>query len=239
MNERTRTSCARSNSSDDKRSDCRLGFAVICSQATPLICIPFSPLGADAPIVSSVVALTRHSARRRVNRKNAQTSPQSNRQAAAAASAAAVADADNAVMIIADYETNPRINGQPITLLNDCLFDHKISCDLDYFSDHFSGPDRALGQECVCVSECRTITFWPYQGQSGRSRFIITRRTSGPGGSLVFARWRQCAPHQYMLPWAQPSPQPERHLDRFRHFCTAQGRASSGMPGHVLSRYGK
>jgi len=25
---------------------------------------------------------------------------------------------------------------------------------------------------------------------------------------------------QYMIPWAHPSPQPKRHLDRFSRFCT-------------------
>jgi len=25
-----------------------------------------------------------------------------------------------------------------------------------------------------------------------------------------------------MVPWANPSPQPKRHLDRFRRFCRAQ-----------------
>jgi len=37
-----------------------------------------------------------------------------------------------------------------------------------------------------------------------------------------------------MLPSAVRSPQPKHHLDRFRHFCTAHGTVSSGMPGHVL-----
>ena len=38
-----------------------------------------------------------------------------------------------------------------------------------------------------------------------------------------------------MLPSAHRSPQPKRHLHRFGHFCTGQGRVSSGIPGHVLS----
>jgi len=37
-----------------------------------------------------------------------------------------------------------------------------------------------------------------------------------------------------MLPSAHPSPKLKRHLDRFSRFCTAHGRVSSGMPGHVL-----
>jgi len=41
--------------------------------------------------------------------------------------------------------------------------------------------------------------------------------TSSPhtNGSVVLARWRQCAPIQYMLPWTHSSPQPKQHLDRF------------------------
>jgi len=38
-------------------------------------------------------------------------------------------------------------------------------------------------------------------------------------GSLVFDRLRQCAPYLYVLPWAHPSPQPKRHLDRFNRFA--------------------
>jgi len=38
-----------------------------------------------------------------------------------------------------------------------------------------------------------------------------------------------------MLPLAHPSPQSKPHLDRFSHFCSAHGRLSSGMHGHVLS----
>jgi len=98
-------------------------------------------------------------------------------------------------------------------------------------------------------------------------------------GSIVFARWRQCATHllhpnryphrtnvlplcwvplsisttghvwacpvpvpfgsqncpfthgaldflQYAVPWANPSPYPKWHLDRFSCFCTAHGRES-------------
>jgi len=36
-------------------------------------------------------------------------------------------------------------------------------------------------------------------------------------------------------PSAHPSPQPKWQIDRFSHFCTAHGRVSSGMSGHVLS----
>jgi len=50
--------------------------------------------------------------------------------------------------------------------------------------------------------------------------------------SVVFAGWRQCAPH---VTHANPSPKPKWHLNRFSHFSTAHGRVSSGMPMHVLS----
>ena len=48
-------------------------------------------------------------------------------------------------------------------------------------------------------------------------------------GSLVFARWRQCAPH-VMLPRVHPSPQPKLHLDRSSHFSRQCHRTGSGMP---------
>ena len=40
-------------------------------------------------------------------------------------------------------------------------------------------------------------------------------------GSVVFARWRQCAPASNTFPWTFPSPYPKRHVDQFSHFCTA------------------
>jgi len=40
---------------------------------------------------------------------------------------------------------------------------------------------------------------------------------------------------EFVLLSANTSPQPKRQIDRFSHFCTAHGRVSSGMPGHVLS----
>jgi len=45
-------------------------------------------------------------------------------------------------------------------------------------------------------------------------------------GSVVFARFHQCAPHLIHASLAHPNPQPKQHLDRFSHFCTAHGRAS-------------
>jgi len=45
-------------------------------------------------------------------------------------------------------------------------------------------------------------------------------------GSIVFARWQQCAPHVMHAFLAKPSPQAQQHLDRFGHFAqvTAESR---------------
>jgi len=43
-------------------------------------------------------------------------------------------------------------------------------------------------------------------------------------GSLVFVRWRLCAPPHDCL--GHRSPNPKGHLDRFSHFCTAHGSPS-------------
>jgi len=40
---------------------------------------------------------------------------------------------------------------------------------------------------------------------------------------------------ELVLPLANPRPQPKQQMDRFIRFCTAHGRLSSAMPGHVLS----
>jgi len=45
--------------------------------------------------------------------------------------------------------------------------------------------------------------------------------------SVVFTRWRQCAPHLSL--------QHKQHLNAFSHFSITHGRVSLGMPGHVLS----
>jgi len=45
--------------------------------------------------------------------------------------------------------------------------------------------------------------------------------------SIMFARWRQCAPPTntcFLGP--TPSPYPKRHLERFSRFCTTHGRES-------------
>ena len=39
---------------------------------------------------------------------------------------------------------------------------------------------------------------------------------------------------KYMLPWANPSPQPKWHLNRFSRFRTVHVRVSSGMLGHAV-----
>jgi len=44
--------------------------------------------------------------------------------------------------------------------------------------------------------------------------------------SVVFTRLRQCAPIYYMLSLAHPRPHSKQRLDRFNHFCVAQGRRS-------------
>jgi len=41
------------------------------------------------------------------------------------------------------------------------------------------------------------------------------------GSITVFNRWPSVDPTLYMLPWAHPSPQPKRHLDRFSRFRRA------------------
>ena len=44
----------------------------------------------------------------------------------------------------------------------------------------------------------------------------------------------RCAP--YILPWAHPSPQPKRHLDRFSHFCTTRSRESQRAVAFPITR---
>jgi len=119
-------------------------------------------------------------------------------------------------------------------------------------------------------------------------KVILQQATSPPhmDGSMVFARWQQCAPRlmlpwltlvhiqndvligsaifaqltaesryalqraapfplkiahshgdldpiYYMIPWANPSPQPKQHIDWFGHFCTAHRRMSLNFNGPV------
>jgi len=52
----------------------------------------------------------------------------------------------------------------------------------------------------------------------------------------VRAHWHHLANRiELVLPLAHPSPQTKQQIDRFSHFCTAHGKVSSGMSGHVLS----
>jgi len=53
--------------------------------------------------------------------------------------------------------------------------------------------------------------------QRPRRCHIWTVQSYLPGGTNVH-------PIYYMLPWAHPSPQRRRHLDRFSHFCRAHNR---------------
>jgi len=70
---------------------------------------------------------------------------------------------------------------------------------------------------------------------SGRSSLTENRIAAAADGSVVVARWRQCAlpcGHNWrqlahavelVLPSAHPNPQPQPKIDRFSHFCTAHG----------------
>jgi len=73
------------------------------------------------------------------------------------------------------------------------------------------------------------------QQTSGQSNCWTTRqycRRTWTVQSTVFARWRQCAHHLIMLPWAQKSPQPKWQLDRFSGFCRAND--SDGPTDHAF-----
>ena len=57
-------------------------------------------------------------------------------------------------------------------------------------------------------------------------------------GSIVFARWRQCAPQSPLNTCflGPTSPYAKRHLDQFSRFCTAHGRRSLYFTmGHPFS----
>ena len=65
---------------------------------------------------------------------------------------------------------------------------------------------------------------------SQKGRIATTQWTAqwySPGGANVHA--------SYILHLAYLSPQPKWHLDPLGHFCTAHGKMSSGMRGHVHS----
>jgi len=78
---------------------------------------------------------------------------------------------------------------------------------------------------------------WSDLGPTPQTHLARFSRFAGPPNmdrSIVFARWRQCAPHVTHGSF-HPGPQPKRHLDRLSHICTAHGRMSSDMTEHVLS----
>jgi len=55
------------------------------------------------------------------------------------------------------------------------------------------------------------------------------KKTASPlymDGSIVFARWRQCAPHLTHASMGHPGPYPKWHLNRFSDCCTAHSRES-------------
>jgi len=64
----------------------------------------------------------------------------------------------------------------------------------------------------------------------------ICRLGCGIANVPMRVHWRHLANTiELVPPSANPSTQPIRQIDRFSHFCTAHGRMSPGMPGHLLS----
>ena len=49
--------------------------------------------------------------------------------------------------------------------------------------------------------------------------------------SLVFARWRQCAPNLIHASLDHPRPQPKQHLNRFIHFAQLTAECRRACPG--------
>jgi len=114
---------------------------------------------------------------------------------------------------------------------------------VDWFS-HSCTPHAECRRACRgmpfplnCSFPCRTCT-------PSNTWFLGSTQLSIPNGislgSAVFAQltaespytmqWATLSPKlllptgrsgpiEYTVPWAHPSPQPKRHLDRFRHFC--------------------
>jgi len=67
-------------------------------------------------------------------------------------------------------------------------------------------------------------------------RFNHIHQVCVPMCPPIRAHWHDLANMiELVLPSAHPSPQLKQQIDRFSHFCTAYGRVTSGMPGHVLS----
>jgi len=71
---------------------------------------------------------------------------------------------------------------------------------------------------------------------------VISHKAASPlhaGGSIVFARWRQCAPMKRMLACAHPTLQPKRHVDRFIRFLhMGTGMGGSGNRGDAKNGNG-
>jgi len=75
----------------------------------------------------------------------------------------------------------------------------------------WSGVSLKLGFRCsriivvLVVSAALSFSHLPYWWRFPL-KTLLSHRESGP-------------PSQYVVPWANPSPQPKRHLDRFSCFC--------------------
>jgi len=85
----------------------------------------------------------------------------------------------------------------------------------------------------IIISGQSNLTYGHISAADGRfSRIHRVVPMSPPMRAL----WRHLANTiELVLPSAHLSPQPKRQIDWFSHLCTAHGRVSSGMPGHVLS----
>ena len=86
-----------------------------------------------------------------------------------------------------------------------------------------TGPTALLGPLRTCYTKTMKNCL---NNLTNRQNNLTTGRIAAAYGR--FSGIRQvapvCTPTQYMLPWALPSPNTKRHLDRLSHFCTAHGR---------------
>jgi len=85
------------------------------------------------------------------------------------------------------------------------------------------------------------------QSHSAKVLYCIKRKTSGQSkschkaasphtdGPFVFARWRQRAPQETHASFDPPEFATQAACRSVQPFCTAHGRVSPRMPGHVLS----
>jgi len=92
--------------------------------------------------------------------------------------------------------------------------------------------DRAVNMWSTVAKECHNIqhNINTNEGkQKQASNWFDEKATLQPhmDGSIVFARWQQCAPHLIILPWIHPSPQPKRQLNWFSSFCTVHDSQST------------